>query len=274
MKKELLLACLCGMLAACGNIEKKAALQLQAARSACENGDYNEAKQRIDSIRILYPKAFDTRRESQRLLLEVELKEQEKTLAYLDSALDVKQKELDALKREFVLEKDTAYQQVGFYLHPSQVIEKNLHRSFLRFQTDETGKMSMTSVYCGANNIHHIAVKVSAPDGSFAETPASKNSYETADLGEKIEKANYKLGEDGDVIGFICMNRDRNLKVEYRGEHSYSTTMNAADRRAAAGICELAQVLASITEIRQNIGEANRKAEFVRHKLAQPRTEE
>ena len=274
MKKELLLACLCGLLVACENIEKKAAVQLQAARTAYENGDYNEAKLRIDSIKILYPKAFDTRREGQKLMLEVELKEQEKTLAYLDSTLNGKQKELDALKGKFVLEKDTAYQQVGLYLHPSQVIEKNLHRSFLRFQVDETGKMSMTSIYCGASNIHHIAVKVVAPDGSFAETPASKDSYETTDLGEKIEKADYKLGEDGNVIGFICMNRNKNLKVNYQGERSYSTTMTATDRQAAAGIYELAQVLAAITEIKQNIEEANRKLEFVKHKLAQPRTEE
>lgn len=48
--------------------------------------------------------------------------------------------------------------------------------------------MSMTSIYCGPSNIHHISVKVIAPDGSFAETPASKDSYETTDLGEKIEK--------------------------------------------------------------------------------------
>lgn len=274
MKKELLLACFCSLLVACENIEKKAAVQLQAARTAYENGDYNEAKLRIDSIKILYPKAFDTRREGQKLMLEVELKEQEKTLAYLDSTLNGKQKELDALKGKFVLEKDTAYQQVGLYLHPSQVIEKNLHRSFLRFQVDETGKMSMTSIYCGASNIHHIAVKVVAPDGSFAETPASKDSYETTDLGEKIEKADYKLGEDGNVIGFICMNRDKNLKVNYQGERSYSTTMTATDRQAAAGIYELAQVLAAITEIKQNIEEANRKLEFVKHKLAQPRTEE
>ena len=36
----------------------------------------------------------------------------------------------------------------------------------------------MTSIYCGAHNIHHVAVKVTAPDGSFAETPAAKDSYE------------------------------------------------------------------------------------------------
>ncbi len=99
----------------------------------------------------------------------------------------------------------------------------------------------MTSIYCGAHNIHHVAVKVTAPDGSFAETPAAKDSYETTDLGEKIEKADFKLGEDGNVMGFLYLNKDKNIKVNYQGERPYSITMTAADRQALASIYELAQ---------------------------------
>ena len=189
MKKAAFLACLCCTLFSCSNVEKKAGEKLQAAREAFERGDYSEAKIQIDSIKILYPKAFETRREGIGLMQQVELKEQEKTLVYLDSMLQEKQKEVDAIKKNYTFEKDAEYQKIGNYLHPSQVIEKNLHRSYLRFQVDETGVMSMTSIYCGPHNIHHLAVKVTAPDGSFAETPASKDSYETTDLGEKIEKA-------------------------------------------------------------------------------------
>ena len=200
-------------------------------------------------------------------LLSSELKEQEKTLVYLDSLLQKKQSELDAIKGKFTLEKDAEYQKIGNYLHPSQVIEKNLHRSYLRFQVNETGQMSMTSIYCGPSNIHHISVKVIAPDGSFAETPASKDSYETTDLGEKIEKADYKIGEDGNVIGFLYLNKDKNIKVNYQGERPYSTTMTPADRQAVASIYELAQLLSSITEIKKEMEEANLKIEFVKRKM-------
>ena len=77
---------------------------------------------------------------------QVELKEQENSLVYLDSMLREKQKELDDIKDNFIFEKDVEYQKIGNYLHPSQVIEKNLHRSFLRFLVDENGRMSMTSI--------------------------------------------------------------------------------------------------------------------------------
>ena len=267
MKKAAFLACLCCTLFSCSNVEKKAGEKLQAAREAFERGDYSEAKIQIDSIKILYPKAFETRREGIGLMQQVELKEQEKTLVYLDSMLQEKQKEVDAIKKNYTFEKDAEYQKIGNYLHPSQVIEKNLHRSYLRFQVDETGVMSMTSIYCGPHNIHHLAVKVTAPDGSFAETPASKDSYETTDLGEKIEKADYKLGEDGNVIAFLNLNKDKNIKVNYQGERPYSTTMTPADRQAVASVYELAQLLSSITEIKKEMEEANLKIEFVKRKM-------
>ena len=267
MKKAVFLACLCCTLFSCSNVEKKAGEKLRAAREAFQRGDYSEAKIQIDSIKILYPKAFETRREGIGLMQQVELKEQEKTLVYLDSMLQDKQKEVDALKKNYTFEKDAEYQRTGNYLHPSQVIEKNLHRSYLRFQVDETGVMSMTSIYCGPHNIHHLAVKVIAPDGSFAETPASKDSYETTDLGEKIEKADYKLGEDGNVIAFLNLNKDKNIRVNYLGERSYATVMTPNDRKAVAAVYELAQLLSSITEIKREMEEANLKIEFVKRKI-------
>lgn len=269
MKKAILLACLCGALAACENVEKKAALKLAEARAAFETGNYNEAKMQIDSIKLLYPKAFDTRRQGIYLMQEVELAEQNKTVAYLDSMLAIKQQEFEMMKSKFVLEKDTAYQRIGNYLAPSQVIERNLHRSFLRFQTDETGIMSLTSIYCGAHNIHHTSIKVTAPDGSFAETPTSRDSYETTDLSEHIEKADYKLGEDGGVIGFIAANKDKNLRVDYRGERPYTTHMMPADRQAAASVYELSKVLSSITAIKKNLEEAHLKIQFVQKKMSE-----
>lgn len=268
MKKLIILACATMLLAACGNdVEKKAGEKLAAARTAFADGNYNEAKLQIDSIKILYPKAFEARKEGIKLLQQVELKEQSESLVYLDSLLESKQKELEEIKGKYTFEKDPEYQRTGNYFWPTQTVEKNLHRSFLRFQASETGELTMTSIYCGANNIHHFAVKVTAPDGSFAETPASKDSYETTDLGEKIEKADYKMGQDGNVMGFLYLNRDKNIRVEYIGERKYVTQMPLADRQALAGVYELSQLLSSIEQIKKEREEAKLKIEFVKKKM-------
>lgn len=247
--------------------EKKAQLRLQNAQEALAGGDFNEAKLQIDSIKLLYPKAFEARKQGIALMQQVELKEQQQTLMYLDSMLQQKEKEFEAIKGNYVLEKDTAYQDIGNYFYPSQTVEKNINRTYLRAQVNERGQMALTSIYCGSGNIHHTAVKVSVKDGSFAQTPVSKDIYETSDLGVKTEKADYKLGDDGNVIGFITINKDNNIKVEYLGDRNYTTTMSPSDRLAVAEVYNLAQILASIEGIKKEMKEANLKIEFVTRKI-------
>lgn len=268
MKKLFILLFGSFVLFACGNdLEKKAGEKLALAQAAFERGDYLQAKQLIDSIKILYPKAFEARKASQKLMEQVVIKGQGQIIASLDSALQSKQSELAAIVGKYTLEKDTAYQTEGSYLWPTQVIEKNMHRSYLRFQVSEQGVLSMTSIYCGKSNIHHYAVKVSAPDGSTAETPSSKDSYETSDLGEKIEKADYKIGEDGGVFDFIYANKDKNIRVEYIGDKKFVTTMSATDREALAQTYELSKILSDITRIKKELEEANLKVQFVKKKI-------
>ena len=267
MKKLVICLCLASLFA-CGNdVEKKATEKLEEARAAFQKGDYSATKLLVDSIKILYPKAYEVRREGLKLIQQAELKEQERSMVYLDSMLLVKQKEFETIKPRFTFEKDAEYQAIGNYLWPTQVVEKNLHRSYLRFQVNEKGVLVMTSVYCGKNNIHHNAVKVIAADKSFAETPPSRDSYETTNLGEKIEMADYRQGEDGSVMDFIYLNKDQTLRVEYKGERSYAFALSAADRKALVETYELSKTLSSIEQIKKEIEEAKLKIEFVTRKM-------
>ena len=126
MKKIGLVALFALLLAGCDDGgEKKAQENLRKAEAALEKENFNEAKLQIDSIRILYPKAFEARKQGVKLMQQVDLKEQRKSLIYLDSMMVVKQAQLDSVKGNFVLEKDTAYQEVGNYFYPTQTVEKN-----------------------------------------------------------------------------------------------------------------------------------------------------
>ena len=255
------------ILAGCGDGgEKQAQLHLQRAEAALALDNFNEAKLQIDSIKLLYPKAFEARKQGIKLMQQVDLKEQRKTLVYLDSAMQVKQVQLDSIKGNFVFEKDTAYQEIGNYFYPTQVVEKNLGRSFLRGQVSELGEMSLTSIYCAGGRLNHTSVKLSVGD-TFAETPMSKDSYETTDLGRIIEKADYKLGEDGGVVGFIVANQDKNIQLQFIGDKTYRTAMQKNDRKAIVELVELARILSSMEEIRQQQKEANLKIQFVTRKI-------
>lgn len=270
MKKLGIAALVALALTACGDGgEKKAVLRLDAAEKALAKGDYSEAKLQLDSIKILYPKAFDARRKGITLMQKVELMEQEKSVVYLDSVLKIKQNEADLKKKGLVLEKNAEYQKVGNYMHPSQVVEKNLHRTYLRAQVSETGIFALTSIYCGGSNIHHRSIRISAPDGSFAETPASRDFYESTDMGVKSEKVDYRMGADGGVANFIYLNKEQNLKLEFIGNRRQVVSFTPADRKAFIQVYELAQTLSSINQIKKELTEANLKIRFVKKKMEQ-----
>ena len=261
-------------LAGCGDGgEKEAQIRLQKAEAALQQENFSEAKLQIDSIKLLYPKAFEARKQGIKLMQQVDLKEQGKTLVYLDSMMQVKQAQLDSIKANFVLEKDTAYQEIGNWFYPTQVVEKNVGRSFLRAQVNELGEMSLTSIYCAGGQLNHTSVKVSVGD-TFAETPMTNDSYATTDLGRTIEKADYKVGEDGGVVGFIVANQDKNIQLTFIGDKTYRTAMQKNDRKAIVGLVELARILSGMEEIRKQQKEANLKIQFVTRKIEEGKTAE
>ncbi len=260
-------ALLLSLLSACtNNGEKEAEMHLQRAESAFNSRNYNEAKLQIDTIRTLYPKAFDARKAAIKLMQQVDLKEQERSIVYLDSMMLIKQAQFDSIKGSFILEKDKEYQEVGNYLYPTQTIEKNGGRSFLRGQVSELGEMSITSIYCAGGAIHHSSVKVINGD-LYAQTPNTKDSYETTIGGRHIEKADYKLGDDGGVIAFIVTNKANNLKLQFIGDKTYTTSMTNSDREAIYKLSELAKTLSSIEQIKRDKDEANLKIRFVKRKI-------
>lgn len=262
------------LLASCSQEEKKASDLLMRAEQSYSSANYNEAKMQIDSIRNLYPKVFDVRKKAIRLKQQVELKEQQISLEYLDSMMTIKKILLDSMQVAFVLEKDTAYQEIGNYFYPTQIVEKNIGRTFLRACVSERGEMSITSIYCAGGSLNHTSVKVSSKD-AFAQTPVSPDVYVTTDLGKKIEKADYKLGADGGVIGFIIANKDaKSLKLEFIGDRTYKTVMYSQDIKAIVELSKLAQVLLSIEEIKKEQKEANLKIQFLNKKIAEFSVEE
>ncbi|MCC8186693.1 MAG: hypothetical protein LIP08_04050 [Bacteroides sp.] len=268
MKRVLLWTGCMIFLCSCGNqTEKQAGEKLKLAEEAYAREDFDEALRQLDSIKILYPRAFDTRKAGNELEMQVKLKDLGQRIAAMDMQLEEKQHTLEEMRGKYVLEKDEAYQQTGNYLWPTQVLEKNLHRCYLRFQVNERGAMSMTSLYCGKGNIHHHSIKVSAPDDTFAQTPPARDSYQTTDLDEKIEKADFKLGEDGGVMEFIYANRDKNIRIEYIGDRSFRTNMLPADRKALAGIYELHQLLASMETLKKEKEEAELEVKFINERI-------
>lgn len=249
----------------CGeSVEQQAARVLQTARTAYENGDYQSAKIQLDSLKLQFPKAFEARREALKLTREVELAEQQRSVACFDSLLLVKRGELEKMLQSggFTFEKNEKYQEVGNFMVASQAPMKNLNNSYLRGQVDEKGVMTITSIYKG-RPIGHNKVKVSCGD-SFAESVNPLNVYTSKHMGVTTERADFRFGKDEGIIGFIVLNNNKSIKVELSGKSTYSYTMRKEDVKAIASLYDLSMQLRTIEELEASRQEALRHIEFVK----------
>lgn len=268
MKIRTLLPTACAILlfASCGeDIEKSAHRFLDVANQCLSEGNYAEAKLQIDSIKMVYPKAFETRKEGIALMRKVEMAEAEQTLAFTDSLLTTVRTQIDAMVPRFLFEKDEQYQEIGNFLSPSQRLENNLERNYLRATVDEKGHMVLASLYRGSSYIHHKAIRVSVGD-TYAQTPTSENLYESSDALAKTERNDFSLGNDGGIIAFIALHAGETVKVQYIGDKTYSTTLTRADTRAIADVYALAQLLQELVRLSDIEAEANRKISFIQSK--------
>ena len=272
-----IIAIICTSLFLCGcgeNIEKLAGKHLDNAKEAFSMGKFNIAKQEIDSIRILYPKAFETRRQGIRLMQQVEEAEQMRTIEYEDSIIALITEAFEKIKGDYVFEKDEQYQDLGLYTIKSQAVTRNIDRTYIRASVDELGRMTLVSSYRGSSYIHHDWLKLSVGD-KYVDTPESRDRHEFTDLGVCYERLSFINGNDGGAAAFISANKDADITYTlYRKTGPDSSRpvyrnlkMTKDDRYAIAQLYDLSQILLSLTEHKNLRDEAERHLMFIRSKI-------
>lgn len=269
---------LCGLgfllvLAACNGDAGEAAARLDKAEAYYEAGDFFSARNEIDSVRLLYPKEVDALKRGLELMRRVDYKEAQRNLAYCDSLLPIREKDAEELKAGFVLEKDTAFQEIGNYIWKQQTIERNVQRCYIRCGVDEQGEMYLASVYFGAKPIKHSGIKLSVKGDLFAETPSIPYdgglNYRFEDMGNTTEVVTYK-GEAGrDAIQFIYDHAAERIRTEYTGGKPYVIYIADGDKKALVATYNLASALSDIERMKNERGKAEKKMAYLEQKLSQ-----
>jgi len=260
------------LLTGCNQETKKAQARLDKARAMYEQNEYFGAKNEIDSVRALYPKELKVQQGALKLMRMVELKEAERNIAFCDSLLPIRQEEFDILKKDFVFEKDSLYDDIGKYIWKQQTIERNLERCYVRSGVNERGEIHLASVYYGTNPLQHTGIKVSTPDGLYAETASIPYdggvNYRFANLGFTTEVVTYN-GENGiNALKFIADNVDKRIKVDYTGGKPYVIYIADGDKKAIAGTYNLAMVLSDIVRMNLEKEKSEKRIEYLNSKLA------
>lgn len=255
MAKHLYLwLCTCvTLLLACGDSSRDASTQYEKALQLFKAGQYESAKNAIDSIEQLYPKAFKQIKEGMLLMCRIKQKESERNLLYIDSVLKVRQSELETAKKDFRFEKDAKYQTEGNYVYNKLPKQSVITRSQLKVLVTEHGQMQLASVYYGSAPLKHSSIRVTLPDKSKAGTLAigydGANNYRFTDNGKYTEIVTYKDGQCSAVASLIADNTDKNITLTYLGGSRYTLTLDPLTREAVKATRHLYNLIRSVDDL-------------------------
>ena len=259
------------LLTGCGK-GKEAQKLLDEATVMYENKHFISAKSMIDSINITFPSEVNVRKEALTLMRLVERGESMQNIEYCDSLLPIRIEELDGLKKGFVFEKDSIYNEIGNYIWNTMTIERNVRRSYIRCGVNEEGEMYMASVYFGGRAIEHTGLKFSTKDGAFAETPAIAYdgglNYRFNDFGDITEVVTYKGEYCKSIANFTSVTDPKErIKAEYTGGRAFSLYLSDNDKKAIKATYELASVLSEITAMQKEKARSEKKIMLIDEKL-------
>lgn len=251
------------------DVEKLAAPYLLRANHAFEQKQYALAKLQIDSIKQLYPKAFETRVQAQKLLIEVELDEARTGKAYTDSLLTEAQAKVEPLAAALYLDKDARYQDIGFYYASRHRAEKNANKSYLRPQTNEHGAFTITAFYRGRATGAQ-ALRFTAPDDSFIELKPTAEPYIMSDATGRTERTDFAATPD--LAHFVTMHPT--IKVTLAGsERKAQMPFAKTDAQALIQVAELASTLQAVSALQAEQQELMRRITFYEQRQAHQPTQ-
>ncbi len=246
------------LLISCGNSDQqKAQDYLNKAQVYYNQSHYNQAKLALDSISILFPQLIPMRQKADTMMYKIELQEAKRNLQYADSVLVVKQQIVDSLAHPFSYSKDTKYDEIGQYTYKAQQTTADATRTFLKPTIDETGVLTIMSIYCGAP-IGHTTVKAST-NGVFAETlPAAKGDcFSYSNLGKTWENVNFTGKAINGLVTFIGNNVKLPITISLEGgKRTVSYLMQQKDKEAIAHAYYLSEALKEVQQLKLSVLQA------------------
>lgn len=242
--------------------EEQAQIHLQKADSFFSIKELNGAKMQIDSINRLFSKQVSIRKKANTILYNIQLIEYKKNLIYADSVIKIKQVELDSILKNFTLEKDKTYQDIGNYIYNNQRTENKTGSTFIKAYVDENGILYLSSNYCSEVPIKHFSAKFAIGD-VFAETEKVSDdgfNHSFKDEGKTFERVIYKNNTNRNIATLVQQNNGKTIVVTLQGEKRKSTfwlTFN--EKKAISEAYNLSIILSDYKNLERIINISKKK---------------
>lgn len=248
--KATFVICLIIAFASCEGGKRKASDYLKEAEVAYKSGNFALAKLKIDSVKLLFPKAFNEIDAGFKMMQQVRLKENRRNITFCDSMLSVNYKVLNDMLTKFNYVRDDKYQEFGEYYPKVYTLGSN--SSGIRSGVKERGTLFIESVLVG-NPIKHNKIRVSTKSGEEAETlvvTADGLNYTFKTINNSFEIVRYVGADENNISQFIYTHNDQPMTVKFVGNRTVSLTLPKASIEGISNSFELSNLLLDIEQLK------------------------
>lgn len=210
--------------------------------SLYQHGKYEAALQKIDSIQILFPKAFQEIKDALALKQEVRRASDEKQINNCDSLIVAYQPKIDSIKKLFTYRKEKE-DDYGVYI-PKTISGNTPNATTLRSGVNDNGSMYIESVYIGGQI--HNSIKVNTKDGKFAETLPIEGDgfvFRFSHMGKQYEIVQATSVHDNGLANFIFAYANSPLTVTLKGKNTTSFALPNIQKKAIADSYQLSRLM-------------------------------
>lgn len=255
----------------CNSKTKKAKDYLNIAEKAYQEDNFERAKSNIDSIKLVYPKAFKEINQGFDLMQEVRRAENKRNIVFIDSMMEAGYSKLKELQVAFDFVRDKNYQEFGNYIPKLTPLSKTLEHNTLRSGVSEKGILFLESVLSGSN-LHHNKIKVSIPDGSYAESltvTADGLNYKFTTIQKTYEIVRFFGNDENGVAKFIYTFQDRPITLSYIGKRASNKALSNNEKKAISKSFELSKTLYEIEDLKYEKGKTEALLRYLEKRKAE-----
>lgn len=227
----------------CGDKKNEEAIEyLDNIQSLYQKGQYAEALQKIDSLQILYPKAFPEIKRSLSLKQDVRKASDQRRILESDSLISAYQPQIDSIKKLFVYQKDKE-DESGIYV-PKTTAASTLNSTLLRSGVNDDGSLYLESVYIGGQ--FHNQIEVTTKDKQSAESLPVEDegfNFRFNHSGRQYEVIKVTPFHDNGLAEFIIRNADKPLTVVLKGKNTTSFALSGSHKKAIVDSYNLSRLM-------------------------------
>lgn len=210
------------------------------------------------------PSKADIKRQQMREKDSLEYVQALRTRAYSDSLLQVLLPEVDPLLKDFLYEKDSAYEDNGHYVHKLLRTDRNTARNYLQAYVTDNRRLTLQSYYYGSAPIDQRGIRLTFDEG-YVEAEGTNHRFEAEGIHEIMtipEADALRLLEQ------VAAHTESRMQVRLQGRSEPVYYLQRNEKLALADTYRLAVLMSDISTLEHAIRVSTRQIEKYRNKQA------